>query len=712
MHASENSTPVLEDAPVITASSTGAVEGCVLRDYQVAGVQYLLNHFHKGLSCILSDDMGLGKTAQIASFLHCLKLFHAVDGPHLIISPLSTLTSWLRELARWAPGLRVVKYHGTKEFKRKLQVGEQKNAVYVSNAASLLGDRGFFKKKHWSVIVVDEAHILKGSKSNITFTAKKLKACFRIAVTGTPVHNNVTEVWNLIGFLYPKYAESFDNTSTDTIEAAEDCSRILKHLMLRRTKDSLELGIPPRIDHPVVYLDPTPIQKEVLSQLTAQALSESASDNNKMIGFLSHQRTTCNHPLALRVLGVDDNSSDIQTKMKNCKIPIDEENIILPSAKMMYLRKVLPKLREEGHRCLIFSNFTSTLDLIEAMCHLMGYSYERLDGNCNRVERELSIHRFNQPNSTIFLFLVTTTSGGVGVTLTGADTVFLYDAHFNPQMDRQAADRAHRIGQTRTVHIHRLCLGGTIEERIRQSADRKASLGDFIVESKMTVKEIRELLEAGLESPGGNTVVGGSDGQDKMADPDYIRYVTEFIRNGKMVKPKGMGMGNALKRQFTTSNTCFVCSQPMHPYEAMYRCIACPKVYHAECCGEPVPKAGESTNRMWTCSRHTCHSCHKTQSEEGAIFMCTGCPRAFCFDCLDPRYLVLDDTGTKLLNIQRDYNEMKEEGMDERRSNYYISCLYCCGVLSSSEEDESSGEEESMSESSEDFEEDSDDDSD
>uniref|UniRef100_A0A0A9WKK3 Putative global transcription activator SNF2L1 n=1 Tax=Lygus hesperus TaxID=30085 RepID=A0A0A9WKK3_LYGHE len=137
---------------------------------------------------------------------------------------------------------------------------------------------------------------------------------------------------------------------------------------------------------------------------------------------------------------------------------------------MIYIDKLLTELKSGGHRVLIFSNFTTSLDFIEALCILRQHSYERLDGNCNRVERELAILRFNNHNSQCFVFLVTTTAGGVGITLTGADTVILFDAHYNPQLDRQAADRAHRIGQTRPVRVYRLCLQHTIEESIRMIA--------------------------------------------------------------------------------------------------------------------------------------------------------------------------------------------------------------------------------------------------
>lgn len=515
----------------ITTVHTGTGNSFTLRPYQIDGVHYLLNHFHWGLSCVLSDDMGLGKTAQVASFLHVLWVMHHVPGPHLIVCPMSTITNWVRELNRWAPELKVMKYHGNRKDRNHQKFCSEESgnishnhhhfSIVVTTPAILNQDKGFFLRRPWVVVAVDEAHVLKNSNTRITSLCRKLTACFRLAVTGTPIQNNIQEVFSILGFLFPSITVMEGNfDDDDPATAVTACAKILSHLMLRRTKNQLLLGLPPRIDHPVTMLEPTFVQQELLRWMSSGALEE---DRDALLqGHLTHQRMVCSHPLSLKITArstsgdstpyhadpfphstsgassgenretslTEDGrgknaflkaSSSILLRLKLAGIPLCEETIIHCSAKMRYLDRELPRLQKEGHRCLIFSNFASVLDLLEGFCVLRGYSYERLDGTCSRVERELSLLRFNNASSSCFLFLITTSAGGVGLTLTGADTVFLFDANFNPQLDRQAADRAHRIGQTRDVHVYRLCLANTLEEYIREVSEYKASLGDMIV---------------------------------------------------------------------------------------------------------------------------------------------------------------------------------------------------------------------------------------
>ncbi|KEG13258.1 transcription activator [Trypanosoma grayi] len=702
-------------APTVTVENTAAAGGYTLRSYQLEGVQFLLKSFHSGIPCILADDMGLGKTAQIASFLNMLKTQHTIDGPHLVVAPLSTLTSWTRELARWAPTLRVVKYHGERKGRAALRTAHSnRHGVFVTTPSVLNQDRGFFRKRTWVVAVVDEAHVLKGRSTMISYVARKLTACFRLAVTGTPVHNNVGEVWSLVSFLYPSYCASYDNSNAnDPVGAAEDCARLLQHIMLRRTKGSIELGIPPRVDEPTIMLGPTSVQQRLLTRMTEQVLREEGTTNTHLQLHLTHQRIVCNHPMALRLLATEGRNSGVdgwEERLAAAGIALDEASIIAPSAKMIELDRMLRRLKEEGHRCLIFSNFTSVLDLLQAQCVLRGYSFERLDGSTQRVERELAMIRFNAPDSNCFVFLLTTTAGGVGVTLTGADTVILFDAHYNPQIDRQAADRAHRIGQTRVVRVYRLCLSNTLEERILNVALRKASLGDFIVDGgsgkgdnassiSLSADRIRQLFEEGAKttSNSSNTISTGTAACDECQHDDVVSVDRDTTAEDAMVEDllcvemHGLPRPRALQQESRSvrptvgvTHNCFVCGHIMRPLEPLYHCAVCPKAYHADCVGERKLQAGVAGPRQWTCPRHSCASCGKAQAVDGAVFMCSECPLAFCFDCLDPRYFDLDDSKTSFVHIRRSYPGMEAEEMGVRRSVYYITCLRCNGVLSSS----------------------------
>ncbi|ESL12216.1 helicase-like protein [Trypanosoma rangeli SC58] len=700
-------------APVATPENTGVANGYTLRSYQVEGVQFLLNNFHRGMPCILADDMGLGKTAQISAFLHMLQVHHNIDGPHLVVSPLSTLTAWTKELARWAPTLRVVKYHGERKGRASLRTTRgYRHCVFVTTPAVLNQDRGFFRKRAWVVAVVDEAHVLKRRNTIISYVARKLTACFRLAVTGTPVHNNVGEVWSLMNFLYPAYCTSYDGSVSeddDPVTAAEDCAKALQCVMLRRTKGSIELGIPPRVDEPTRMLDPTWIQQQLLSHMTEQVLNGEEANETRLQVHFTHQRIVCCHPLALRLLALEGRASGQagwEERLAAAGIVLNEASIVAVSAKMMELDRMLRECKANGHRCLIFSNFTSILDLLQAFCVLRGYSFERLDGTTSRVERELSMIRFNAPGSSCFVFLLTTTAGGVGVTLTGADTVILFDAHYNPQIDRQAADRAHRIGQTRVVRVHRLCLKNTIEERILDVALRKASLGDFIVDGAgckgndaaglaLSTQRIRMLLSGANQfavssrEPASYTHMVDSDDRTSVEEA----MVAELLR----VEGEGLPGTRVAKTEIRNGRTvvgvthnCFLCGEIMRPLEPLYHCSVCPKAYHAECVGEPRPKAGVAGPRRWTCPRHSCVLCGKGQGVDGAVFMCTECSASFCFDCLDPRYFDLDESGAQFVHIRREYPGMAAEGIEPQRSIYYITCLRCCGVLSSSSSSSSS----------------------
>nr|CCC89699.1 putative transcription activator [Trypanosoma congolense IL3000] len=720
--------PVKEMTPGLTDASGGYT----LRPYQVEGVQFMLNRFHSGMSCILADEMGLGKTAQVASFLNVLKKLYNIDGPHLIVVPFCTLGSWSRELARWAPTLKVLMYHSNAGGRSALRRDkENKHCVFVTTPTLFKQDRSFFRKRTWVVAVMDEAHILKGKETMVFCVSRKITACFRIAVTGTPVHNSVHEVWNIIMFLYPAFCALYNSSGGDPASAAEDCAKLLQHVMLRRTKSAIELGIPPRVEEPVAMVKPTRMQWVLLSRMSVEALKEGSG--KFLQNHLVHQRIVCSHPLALRITFTDNYCPNTtwESRMAASGIPLNEKFIVAPSAKMIELDRMLPKLKEQGHRCLIFSNFTSVLDLLQGFCSLRGYSFERIDGSVPRVARELSMVRFNSPNSKVFLCLLSLAAGGVGITLTGADTVIFFDTHYNPQLERQAADRAHRIGQTRTVRVMRLCCQNTVEERIHDVAAQKLILGDFIVDNGpangeqacggLSAKGIRQLLTNPLNEDSTPAFGVAADGscihkerghcseESIMVSDSTDESVCSDSQNQALSRSNDIAeedaMINELMRlelgELTITGTvkstptpafltigvtreCFVCGNPMKPLRPLYHCCSCPKAYHGECVGEREPGEGGVTPRVWKCPRHACDGCGSSQSEDGALFLCYECPSAFCFDCLDPRYLELDESGLQFAHIRCDYPGMEEEGMDRRRSTYYIRCRRCSGASCSS----------------------------
>lgn len=720
---------------ILSRETTNSPDGYVLRPYQFDGVQFLVNRFHSGMPSVLGDDMGLGKTAQVSAFLNGLKTLYNVGGPHLIVVPLNTVTGWVRELSRWAPTLHVVSYNGDGKERAMLRGGRgSKRGVFVTTPAILRRDRGFFCKRSWVVAVVDEAHMLKESTATISHVARRITACFRLAMTGTPIQNSVKEVWSIMMFLYPSFCALYERNGGDTISAANNCAKLLQHVMLRRTKSNTDLGIPPRVDEPVIMVEPTRIQRALLLRMTERALRE---DGGVFQNHLAHQRVICSHPLALRLLTMEgrDSLTRVEDRLSACGISLDERSIIAPSGKMIELDRMLREFHMNGHRCLIFSNFTCVLDLLQGLCILRDYSHERIDGSAQRVERELSMARFNGPASKVFVFLISTMSGGVGITLTGADIVILFDANFNPQMDRQAADRAHRIGQTRTVRVFRLCCKETVEERIQDIALRRLSLGEFVVDgaavgddnsaTEIPGSYIQQLFSTSTsgENREEHWSVGSKDHRDglteeqqgmKKDDPVVIdsgagegvesaqvpfvspqdqsnteddAIVNDILRmeaGGASTMLSAKPIGRVARGTIGVTHECFVCGEGMRPLQPLFHCSWCTKAYHAECANERVLPEGVSAPRNWTCPRHRCDLCEKVATTDGALFMCYECPAAFCFDCLDKDYLDLDNDGVNFLHIHRNYPGMETEGMDVRRNVYYIRCFRCSGVLSSS----------------------------
>jgi superfamily II DNA or RNA helicase len=661
-------------APTVIESATG--EGFQLRSYQRDGVQYMLDNLARGLSTILADDMGLGKTAQVAAFLNIVRRNLGASGPHVIICPVSTAGGWARELARWAPLLRVIRYHG----RDRSQLQHIVSAVFIVSPATFLKDKQFFTKRVWQLCILDEAHSIKGT-STLSSLVARIDAVMRIAITGTPVSISPLEIWRLMRFLYPTFGRRLAAPRTDDYDedSGEDdvaplaqlslatrCSAVLAQVMLRRTKDSLNLGLPPRVDKPVDFVEMTELQRDLYSLMMGKASIET----DGLASALMNLRRVCGHPWLFRLhLFREELPSSITSgfglhRLRQAAVPVDEDTIVQCSAKMRRADELLAQHRRNGDRVLIFSNFTAQLDLLEGLCALRAYSCERLDGTLLRSERELLMARFNHPESKLFCLLISTTAGGVGITLTGANVVIIYDAHFNPQMDRQAADRAHRLGQTRTVTVHRLCVAGTIDERIMRRAAARAEVGDGIV-----------------------------DGNHQSEYGGLQRELLEYIHDTSQRPPPVANEGAALASlaaittlpkvyvDFTATageiaaarvdGACFSCREDAG---AMLECGGCRQHYHASCC--EAPSAGRA--HQWRCSRHRCSECG-SQAVDDVLFMCTCCPASYCIECLDPAYLDLRGSRDGLQLPHLTHTDPSRL-VPARRGVMYMTCGDCGGI--------------------------------
>ncbi|KIE02342.1 SNF2-related protein, partial [Metarhizium majus ARSEF 297] len=465
-----------------------------LMGYQLEGLNWLLNNFHSGRSVVLADEMGLGKTVQVISLVVYLVQEKPRCWPFLISVPNATCPNWRREFKQWAPELRVVTYHGGQEsqdlaYKHELfPHGSREMAAHViimsydSTQDPKTSQR--FSSVKWAGLVVDEGQRLKNDRSLLYQALRVMKIPFRLLLTGTPLQNNKRELFNLIQFIdhsqsAEKLDEEFQVLNKETLPRLHEK---IRPYFLRRTKAGVLKFLPPmaQIILPVTM---TVIQEKLSKSIMAKnpqlikAIFANSKMNKKERGSLNNilmqlRKCLC-HPFMY--------SEAIEEKHDDPVVI--HRNLVEASAKLLLLEQMLPKLKERGHRVLIFSQFLQQLDIVEDFLAGIGYQYRRLDGQLSSLEKQRRIDAFNEPGSAIFAFLLSTRAGGVGINLATADTVIIMDPDFNPHQDIQALSRAHRIGQKQKVLCFQLMTKDTIEERIMQIGKKKMALDHALIES-------------------------------------------------------------------------------------------------------------------------------------------------------------------------------------------------------------------------------------
>ncbi|XP_041371850.1 lymphocyte-specific helicase-like [Gigantopelta aegis] len=598
-----------EDAPVRIIDGQEVHEeqpllftGGVLRQYQIDGYIWLRTLYENGVNGILADEMGLGKTVQcVAMLAHLTRM--GVSGPFLVCAPLSTLPNWYSEFKRFAPKVPVLMYHGSKDKREllrskihrehKVEGSVSVQPVVITSYEIAMMDKRFLQNNEWKYLIVDEGHRIKNSQCRLVKDLRMYKTTHRLLLTGTPLQNNLAELWSLLNFLLPEIFDDLgsfeawfdiehinDDEANEKLIAEEQKNNILSMLhqiltpfMLRRLKADVELVIPPKkelmvlapltrlqkefysatVDRtifqkireknegkPKVELDEKgrPLRKAAKKKVDYKLMMEKESDltpsknkkkdeeeldqwindiidlhsskksdgksvpkksqvNIKMQNTMMQLRKCCNHPYLLEH-PIDAVTGDL----------VLDESIIQSSGKFLLLDRMLPKLKEQGHKVLIFSQMTKLLDLLEDMCVLRDHKYCRLDGSCSVETRSEQMQLFNN-DPDIFLFLVSTRAGGLGINLTAADTVIIFDSDWNPQSDLQAQDRCHRIGQTKPVVVYRFVTSNTIDQRIVERAASKRKLEKMIIHRSkfksgiknfntslqpISVKELNDLL--------------------------------------------------------------------------------------------------------------------------------------------------------------------------------------------------------------------------
>lgn len=538
-------------------SSPSYIKSGELRDYQVRGLNWMISLYENGINGILADEMGLGKTLQTISLLGYLKHFKNQAGPHIVVVPKSTLQNWILEFKKWCPSLRAVCLIGDQEarntfIREVLMPGEWD--VCVTSYEMCIREKSVFKKFNWRYMVIDEAHRIKNEKSKLSEILREFKTANRLLITGTPLQNNLHELWALLNFLLPDVfnsSEDFDawfNTNTFFGDNAlvERLHAVLKPFLLRRLKSEVEKRLKPKKEIKI-FVGLSKMQREWYTKVLMKDIDvvngAGKVEKMRLQNILMQLRKCTNHPYLFD--GAEPGPPYTT-----------DEHLVSNAGKMVILDKLLPKLQEQGSRVLIFSQMTRMLDILEDYCLWRSYQYCRLDGQTPHEDRNRQIQEYNAENSSKFLFMLSTRAGGLGINLATADVVIIYDSDWNPQMDLQAMDRAHRIGQKKQVRVFRFITENTVEEKIVERAEIKLRLDKMViqqgrlVDNRTTQMNKDEMLN--IIRFGANHVFASKDSELTDEDIDTILERGE----AKTIEQKQHfdEMGESSLRNFTVDN--------------------------------------------------------------------------------------------------------------------------------------------------------------
>ncbi|KAH7926188.1 hypothetical protein BV22DRAFT_1033109 [Leucogyrophana mollusca] len=497
--------------------------GGTLKDYQLKGLQWMVSLYNNKLNGILADEMGLGKTIQTISLVTFLIEVKKQRGPYLVIVPLSTMTNWSGEFAKWAPGVKMIAYKGNPAQRRMLQ-GELRMGqfqVLLTTYEYIIKDRPILSKLKWVHMIIDEGHRMKNTRSKLAQTLAQYYHCrYRLILTGTPLQNNLPELWALLNFVLPKVfnsVKSFDewfntpfaNSGTgDKIELNEEealliirrLHKVLRPFLLRRLKKDVESELPDKVEK-VIKVRMSALQSQLYKQMKKHKMIADGKDNKGKSGGvkglsneLMQLRKICQHPFLFE---------SVEDKVNPGGL-IDDK-LIRSSGKLELLARILPKFFATGHRILIFFQMTKVMDIMEDFLKMMNWKYLRLDGGTKTEERATHVQQFNAKDSEYLVFILSTRAGGLGLNLQTADTVIIFDSDWNPHADLQAQDRAHRIGQTKAVRILRFITEKSVEEAMYARARYKLDIDDKVIQAgrfdnKSTQEEQEEFLRSILEA--------------------------------------------------------------------------------------------------------------------------------------------------------------------------------------------------------------------
>ena len=450
-----------------------------LRPYQQQGLNWLQFLRAHGLAGVLADDMGLGKTLQTLAHIQVEKDAGRLTDPALIIAPVSLMGNWQREAARFCPGLRCLVLHGAGRHAVADAVAE--HDVVIAPYSLLQRDRARWLAHQWHLVVLDEAQNIKNASTHAAQVVSEMQARHRLCLSGTPMENHLGEIWSLFHFLMPGFLGSqqrFKEVFRTPIEKQGDSTRMaqlrarITPFMLRRTKALVAAELPPKVES-VMPVELGGAQADLYETIRL-GMEKTVRDALQSKGLAKSQITILDALLKLR-----------QVCCHPQLVPLDAARKVKTSAKLEQLMTLLPEMLAEGRRILLFSQFTSMLTLIEVELKKRGLSWVKLTGQSQR--RDAIIEQFT--SGRVPLFLISLKAGGVGLNLPQADTVIHFDPWWNPAVEDQATDRAHRLGQTQSVWVIKLVAQGTIEEKILALQERKAELADSLYSGAAARKE-------------------------------------------------------------------------------------------------------------------------------------------------------------------------------------------------------------------------------
>ncbi|XP_014215979.1 ATP-dependent helicase brm-like [Copidosoma floridanum] len=559
---------------VVTEQASIMINGR-LKEYQVKGLEWMVSLFNNNLNGILADEMGLGKTIQTIALITYLIEKKKVNGPFLIIVPLSTLSNWMLEFEKWAPSVVVVSYKGSPTSRKMIQsqIRAIKFNVLLTTYEYVMKDKVILAKIHWKYMIMDEGHRMKNHHCKLTQVLNtNYTAAHRLLLTGTPLQNKLPELWALLNFLLPsifKSCSTFEQwfnapfaTTGEKVELNEEetiliirrLHKVLRPFLLRRLKKEVESQLPDKVEY-IIKCDMSGLQKVLYKHMQSKGvlLTDGSEKGRRgkggtkaLMNTVVQLQKICNHPFMFR--SIEEKYCE-HLRIQEITDLVGGPDLYRSSGKFELLDRILPKLKATGHRVLLFCQMTQLMTIMEDYLNYRGFVYLRLDGDTKAEDRGDMLRKFNDPCSECFIFILSTRAGGLGLNLQTADTVIIFDSDWNPHRDLQAQDRAHRIGQKNEVRVLRLITVNSVEERILAAARYKLNMDEKVIQAgmfdqKSTVSERQQFLQSILHQDDADDGKENEVPDDETVNQMIARTEEEFDEFERMDVERGKQEAN------------------------------------------------------------------------------------------------------------------------------------------------------------------------